>query len=63
MKRRSRALQPGDRVFILQPHPWGGCAGELIAYEKYGLGWMGWRVRMDNDMQCYANPGDLRSAE
>lgn len=64
MKKRTRVLKPGDRVLILQPHPWGGCVGELIAYEKYGLGWMGWRVQLEGFRgQCYANTEQLRLAE
>ena len=50
----------GDRVFILPPHPWNGHAGELIAYETYGLGWKGWRVKLDGNCgECYAKPEEM----
>lgn len=51
-------LKAGDRVFITdQKHPWIGRAGELIAYEKYGLGWMGWRMKLDEPygQETYVN--------
>jgi hypothetical protein len=55
-----RELKAGDRVYVLPPHPWGDHAGELIAYEKYGLGWFGWRVKLDGNCgECYANTQDL----
>ena len=54
-------LQPGDRVSITeQKHPYVGHAGELIAFETYGLGWTGWRVNLDgNHGETYANPDEL----
>lgn len=54
-------LKAGDRVFITdQKHPWVGCAGELIAYEKYGLGWMGWRMRLDGNCgESYVNANQV----
>ena len=56
-----RELKPGDRVFIMgQNHPYLGHAGELIAFEAYGLGWTGWRVKLDgNHGETYANPDEL----
>lgn len=61
MAKTREALKPGDRVFITnQKHPWIGHGGELVAYEKYGLGWMGWRVRLDGNCgECYAKPDDF----
>lgn len=54
-------MKPGDRVFIVGPkHPWLGRAGELIAFETYGLGWQGWRVKLDENCgECYARPEEL----
>lgn len=52
-----KVLKAGDRVFITdQKHPWVGRCGELLAYEKYGLGWMGWRVKLDGNCgEAYVN--------
>lgn len=48
-------LKAGDRIWMLPPHPWAGHAGEVVAYEKYGLGWMGWRIKLDGNCgECYA---------
>lgn len=59
----SWALKEGDRVFVLQDHPWAGRAGVLIAYEMYGLGWHGWRVKLDGNCgECYANIDQLQRA-
>jgi hypothetical protein len=57
----ARPLKPGDRVFITGPkHPYLSHAGELIAFEKYGLGWTGWRVKLDgNHGETYADPDEL----
>lgn len=67
MRAKKVARQPlksGDRVFILSGHPWGGHAGNLIAYENYGLGWLGWRVKLDGwNGECYANPEELQKVE
>lgn len=59
---RATLLTEGDRVKIAAGHPWGGHSGQLIAYETYGLGWKGWRVRLDepDGHECYANPNALR---
>lgn len=56
--------KPGDRVFIHgKGHPWQTHAGELLAYEEYGPGgglkWKGWRIRLDNGFECYANSEEL----
>jgi hypothetical protein len=54
-------FKSGDRVTVVGEHPWSTHAGTLIAYEKYGLGWMGWRVELDGNCgECYANATDLR---
>lgn len=53
-------IEPNDRVFIIGKHPWAGNAGTVVAYEKYGLGWMGWRVELDGNCgSCYAKPEEL----
>lgn len=54
-------LKAGDRVFITgYDHPWKGHAGNLIAYETYGLGWTGWRVKLDGWAgECYAKPEEF----
>jgi hypothetical protein len=44
----------------LDDHPWAGNIGSLIAYEKYGLGWFGWRVKLDSGQECYANKPYLK---
>ena len=32
-----------------------------IAFEKYGLGWMGWRVKLDGNCgECYASSMHLK---
>jgi hypothetical protein len=51
-------FEPGDRVFITdQSHPWVGRAGELVIYEAYGLGWTGWRIKLDENCgETYASP-------
>ncbi len=57
-------MSPGDRVFIKsKKHPWSGEAGELVAFEKYGLGWMAWRVQLDNGASCYANAEDMKTTD
>ncbi|MCL5743768.1 MAG: hypothetical protein M1541_07550 [Acidobacteria bacterium] len=56
----STPLKGGNRVFILPPHPWAGHAGELIAYETYGMGWQGWRIKLDGNCgECYASESEL----
>ena len=54
-------MKPGDRVFIHgQGHPNQTHAGELIAFETYGLGWTGWRIKLDgNHGETYANEDEL----
>lgn len=53
-------LKPGDRVFIVGSHPWVTHAGVLIAWERYGLGWFGWRVKLDGNCgECFAGPEHL----
>jgi hypothetical protein len=45
---------------VIGGHPWAGHAGTLIAYEKYGLGWYGWRVKLDENCgECYAREDEL----
>jgi len=58
---KTNNLKPGDRVFVIGPeHPWNSHAGELIAFETYGLGWTGWRVMLDGNCgECYANADEL----
>jgi hypothetical protein len=57
-------LKQGDRVVIRPMHPWFGRAGELVAWEKYGLGWWGWRVLMDGNCgECYAAEKELNKVK
>ncbi len=55
-------LKAGKRVLILSGHPWSEHVGTLVAYEKYGLGWMAWRVRLDDPFgqECYAQATQVR---
>jgi hypothetical protein len=48
-------------VWHIGKTPWYSRAGELVAHEKYGLGWMGWRIRLDEPFgqECYANQSQL----
>lgn len=67
VKRRRVVLTAGDRVVVLTPHPWAGEYGVLVAFEAYGplppvLRWDGWRVELDNGVECYAAPEKLRAA-
>ena len=58
-----RGLDEGERVVIVGEHPWKGEVGSLVAYEPYGpsmMGWMGWRVALDNGTECYADRSKLR---
>lgn len=58
-------LKAGDRVFITdKKHPWSGHAGETIVYERYGLGWMGWRVKLDGNCgETYISESQVVRAE
>jgi len=53
----TRKLKIGDPVFIIdQSHPWLGKFGEVVSDEEtYGLGWKGYRVKLDNTCchECY----------
>lgn len=53
----------GDRVTIKnKKHPWHGHAGTLLEYGPYGLTFMravGWRIKLDNGQEVYAQAGDL----
>jgi hypothetical protein len=54
------ALKAGDRVFITdQSHPWLGHAGITEVFETYGLGWTGWRTKLDNGMSTYVTDGQV----
>jgi len=50
-------LKIGDRVFITdQSHPWIGKAGDVVSDEEtYGLGWKGYRVKLDGTcgQECF----------
>lgn len=63
--RAAELLRDGDRVFLRGDHPWAPSVGTLIAYEKYGLGWWGWRVELDNPhgQECYAAEKNLLKVE
>lgn len=53
-------MTKGDRVMITGRHPWAGHAGTLIACEKYGLGWLGWRIVLDGNCgECYAKEEEM----
>lgn len=54
-------MKIGDCVFITAlEHPWRGCAGKIVAtHEKYGLGWEGHRVELDNGMQTYVKESEV----
>ena len=53
-------MKSGDRVMMIGGHAWAGHAGTLIAFEKYGLGWTGWRIALDGNCgECYANEDQL----
>lgn len=54
-------LQAGDRVFITdQEHPWRGHSGELIAEETFGLGWVRWKIRLDDATEISATRQQLQ---
>lgn len=54
-------LEPGDRVMILdQEHPWAGHSGELIAEEQFGLGWLRWKIRLDDGKEISATRQQLQ---
>lgn len=54
-------LQAGDRVFITdREHPWAGHSGELIAEEQFGLGWLRWRIKLDDGKEISATRQQLQ---
>ena len=55
-----KPLKSGDRVTIGRGHPWETHAGTLVAFEKYGFGAEGWRVRLDIGHECYANEHQIK---
>lgn len=56
-------FKAGDRVTVIGKHPWTSHAGTLVTHERYGLGWMGWRVKLDGNCgDCYAEPEELRKS-
>jgi hypothetical protein len=63
--RAQTLFHAGDDVFIVGDNPWAPNVGTLIVYEKYGLGWWGWRVQLQNmaGQECYANENDLRKVK
>lgn len=54
-----RSLLAGDHVKLLGDHPWAGSTGTLVRFETYGLGWLGWLVKLENGHSCYADPVKL----
>lgn len=56
-------MKPDDRVYITDPkHPWYEHAGEVVSGEEtYGLGWKGYRVRIDGTcgQECYVRPDQV----
>lgn len=59
---KTAVLQADDSVIITGKHPWTGERGTLVAYERYGPGWMGWRVALENGAECYVDITNLRKA-
>lgn len=56
----SASLQPGDRVVLAPGHPQEGRGGVLVAYERFGLSSLLWRVALDrNTGECYAKDREL----
>ncbi len=54
-------MKPGTRVVITRKgHCWHGQAGELVAEETYGLGWKGWRTKLDNGFETYVTEKEVR---
>jgi hypothetical protein len=58
-------LVTGDMVLITEAktpmvHPWSGHIGELIEFTTYGLGWKGWKVKLQNGQECFANAACLK---
>ncbi len=56
-------MKIGDRVFITdRKHPWHGKAGEVVSGEEtYGLGWKGYRVKIDDTcgQESYVRPDQV----
>jgi hypothetical protein len=50
----------GASVEIVGVHPWQGARGTAVAFETYGLGWKGWRIVLDNGIECYAPTSQLQ---
>lgn len=58
-------MKIGDKVFIIdRDHPWWGNSGEVVAVdEKYGLGWMGNRVKLDgHNGETYVKSNQVKVA-
>lgn len=60
---RMRDLQSGEKVTITdKKHPWFNHRGTLLHYGQYGLTFMclfGWRIKLDNGTECYANTSQI----
>jgi len=56
-------LAEGDRVKVVGAHPWQGERGTLVSFEEYGLGWKGWRVALDEGVECYASVIQLQRSK
>lgn len=57
-----KTLAIGDRVFITdQKHPWVANSGRVISgIETYGLGWTGYRVKLDaNCGETFVQPDQV----
>lgn len=54
-------MKKGDEVLIIQKkHPWHGERGKLVEYKQYGLGWWGWRIELQNSMECFVRPDQIK---
>ncbi len=57
--KRKIVYHDGDRVCLTNNHPWHGHVGRLLSHETYGSGWIGWKILLDNNRECYAQARDL----
>ena len=54
-------MEKGDRVVIVGNHPWATHAGELLTWEVlHPIRTRMWRVVLDEGMECYAKPENIR---
>lgn len=56
-------FKPGEKVLICGGHPWRGHTATLQAFERYGMGWIGWRMALTDltpKHECYASVDQLQ---